>query len=151
MTQVLPSTTEAMTEPLVSIVYSSFSTTPFSDADLAALLAQSRLNNEPRGITGMLLHRDGQFMQALEGPRAAVHSLLRVIAGDLRHTGMWTLDEAPLARRRFGSWSMGYRDLAQVDAADLPGWYGSPEALDHGADALPADRAGELLHWFRDR
>lgn len=143
--------TEASSGSLVSVVYSSFATTSFSDADLAGLLVQSRMNNGPRGITGLLLHRDGQFMQALEGPRAAVRALMAVIGRDLRHTGMWTLDEVPLAHRRFGSWSMGYRDLAHVPGASLPEWFGSAEAVDGRDRPLPADRAGELLHWFRER
>ena len=87
---------------LLSIVYSSVATVPFSEVDLALLLSMSRLNNQARGLTGVLLHADGQFMQALEGPEWAVRSILATIAADPRHTGVWTLDEESITARRFG-------------------------------------------------
>ena len=132
---------------LISIVYSSVATTPFSEADLALLLAVSRMNNEARGLTGLLLYRNGQFMQALEGPERTVRATLGVIAADPRHTGVWTLDEAPIEDRRFGSWAMGYRPLSDADIATAPAWFGSSQAVRHEDDS----RASELLSWFRDR
>lgn len=129
---------------LLSVVYSSVATVPFDEPDLAALLAVSRSNNEPRGVTGLLIHRDGQFMQVLEGPAPAVRRVLATIGADPRHSGVWVLDEEPIERRRFGSWAMGYR---AGDAAAAPAWFGSPEAAGRTAPG----RAGELLAWFRDR
>lgn len=134
-------------DELLSIVYSSVATEPFTEVDLALLLAISRMNNESRGLTGVLLHRDGQFMQALEGPAGAVRTALRTIAADPRHTGVWTLAEERIAERRFGSWAMGYRPLSETDLQDAPDWFGSPEALDQ----RDGSRAGELLAWFRSR
>lgn len=135
---------------LVSVVYSSVATVPFSEMDLAGLLMVSRMHNEARGLTGMLLHRDGQFMQVLEGPQDTVRAALAVIAADPRHTGVWLHDEESIEERRFGSWAMGYRELAADDAAAPPVWYGSPEASDRGEGRVSATRAGELLAWFRD-
>lgn len=132
---------------LLSIVYSSVATGPFSEVDLALLLAVSRMNNESRGLTGLLLHRNGQFMQALEGPAAAVRGALRTIAADPRHSGVWTLAEERITERRFGSWAMGYRPISETDLAEAPSWFGSPEALDEHSGT----RAGELLAWFRAR
>jgi hypothetical protein len=132
---------------LLSVVYSSLATVPFSEVDLALLLSVSRLNNQARGLTGVLLHRNGQFMQALEGPERAVRSVLATIAADPRHTGVWTLDEEPIAARRFGSWAMGYRSLSDADIAAAPEWFGSPEAVQTRDDS----RTSELLAWFRDR
>ena len=131
----------------LSVVYSSIASVPFDEVELAILLATSRMNNEAQDVTGVLLHRDGHFMQALEGPVGAVRAVLRRIAADERHHDVWTLDEEYLTARRFGSWSMGYRPLSETDLAEAPAWFGSPEAL-QGRDGF---RAAELLAWFRSR
>jgi hypothetical protein len=131
---------------LLSIVYSSSATVPFSEMDLALLLATSRMNNEARSLTGVLLYRDGQFMQALEGPERTVRAVFARIAADPRHDGVWTLDERTIDERRFGSWAMGYRALSEADVAAAPSWFGSPEALQQ----RDPSRAQELLGWFRD-
>lgn len=134
-------------DQLISLVYSSAASVPFSEMDLALLLATSRMNNESRGLTGQLLYRDGQFMQALEGPARAVRTVFTTIAADPRHTSVWTLDEQTISARRFGSWAMGYRALSEADVAAAPAWLGSPEALQQH----DASRAVELLDWFRSR
>jgi hypothetical protein len=132
---------------LLSLVYSSTAAVPFSEMDLALLLATSRLNNEARSLTGVLLYRDGQFMQALEGPEHTVRAVFATIAADPRHEGVWTLDERPIEHRGFGSWAMGYRALTEADVAAAPSWFGSPEALEQ----RDSSRAEELLAWFRGR
>jgi hypothetical protein len=40
---------------------------PFSEGDLVELLTQSRENNTLAGITGLLLYKEGKFLQVLEG------------------------------------------------------------------------------------
>ena len=127
---------------LLSIVYLSTATTPFSELDLALLLSSSRLSNQVRGLTGMLLHRGGRFLQALEGPEATVRRVYDVIAADPRHTDLRAIDEQAITERAFGSWAMGYRTLSDDDA---PEWFGSPEAADVHGDS----RATELLARFR--
>ena len=52
---------------LYQIVYLSTATEPFSKAQLMELLEGSVRRNTVAGITGLLLYRDGAFMQALEG------------------------------------------------------------------------------------
>ena len=146
-TSQLPPAPTSRPSEFLSIVYSSIATVPFSEVDLALLLSVSRMNNAAKGITGLLLHRDGQFMQALEGPIGAVRSTLRTIGNDARHREIWTLDEEYITDRRFGSWSTGYRPLTETDLAEAPSWFGSPEALDEHSGS----RAGELLAWFRAR
>src|SRR3954470_3384019 len=97
--------------PLTHLVYVSSATAPFTQADLLALLQISRRNNEPAGITGMLLYRDGNFMQALEGEEAAVNSAYIRISKDPRHEGLITMIKEPISERNFADWSMGFRNL----------------------------------------
>jgi hypothetical protein len=93
-----------------------------SDDELLQLLDKSRKNNEKLGITGMLLYKDGDFMQALEGDEAQVHSLSTRIAKDPRHSRVITLLAAPCTKREFPDWSMGFRNLNEVDPREIPGY-----------------------------
>lgn len=127
---------------MLSIVYSSTATRPFHDADLATLLAASRLANDRRGLSGLLLHRDGRFMQVLEGPEDGVRRTLAAIAADPRHTDVQVLDEEAITARRFGSWSMAYRTMTPGEEA---AWFGSARAPHRAAGS----RAADLLAGFR--
>jgi hypothetical protein len=138
-----PLTDESAPDGLVCIVYTSTATVEFDELELALLLAISRRNNDAQDTTGVLLYREGRFMQALEGPRAAVEDAMGRIGADPRHTDVRVLDEEPLTARRFGSWSMGYRSPAEQA---VPTWFGSPEAL----EARPESPAEDLLRWFRN-
>lgn len=131
-------------ETLLSVVYTSRASVPFHEIDLALLLAASRARNEASGITGMLLHDDGQFTQALEGPEDAVRHTLARIAADPRHDDVRTVDEQRIERRRFGSWAMGYTS-ASGESEDGHRWFGSPEAVAPEAGTS----AAELLAGFR--
>lgn len=113
---------------LLSLVYTSRAAVVFSELDLALLLATSRSNNDSSAVTGLLLYRDGRFMQALEGPEDAVRRTLLRIEADTRHADLRTLEEIRTDQRRFGSWAMGYRTSAGAVSASS-GWFGSPEAL----------------------
>jgi len=104
------------------LVYVSSATVPFSPEQLRALLAQSRDNNARLGLTGMLLYKDGNLMQVLEGERDVVLGLYGKIAADPRHTGLLRLLEGPCETREFPDWSMAYRDLSAGDAAAVPGY-----------------------------
>jgi hypothetical protein len=105
---------------LMCVVYVSASTAPMSDDDLLLLLRQARAHNERAGITGMLLHKNGRFMQALEGPRATVLALYRRITTDPRHRDVTTLIKFAIAERAFGNWSMGFADPGSIPEEDRP-------------------------------
>ncbi|WP_233255654.1 BLUF domain-containing protein [Naasia lichenicola] len=137
-------------DEVFAIVYSSTAAVEFSDADVAALLEQSRRNNTRLGITGLLLLKDGQFMQALEGPEPAVRALVETISHDPRHTDFWTLAEEQTPRRQFPQWTMGYQPLSDETIRAIPGYDDFFEAGPMGARAWATkSRALWLLDWFR--
>ena len=103
---------------MFQLVYASSAVSPFSRDDLLDLLARSRSHNARTGVTGMLLYKDGNFLQALEGEEADVRATHARIERDRRHRGLLTLLQGPLAERRFPQWSMG---LGRVDAAEVSG------------------------------
>lgn len=124
--------------PLVQVVYVSSATQPFSPEDLNELLRHSRARNAADGITGMLLYRSGNFIQAVEGPEAAIDRLLARIARDKRHQGLITIIRQPVAGRSFGDWSMGFDDLSDEAAAADQGFTDFLRRMDAGPVG-PAD------------
>ncbi len=107
---------------LIHLVYVSSATRPFDQAELLKLLEESRRNNQRTNITGLLLYREGNFMQALEGEELAVVSTHERISKDCRHGGLITLLKGPIAQRDFGDWSMGFRNLDSAEIRTLPGY-----------------------------
>jgi hypothetical protein len=103
------------------VAYVSSAVQLFSDADLEALLKISRVNNQKVGVTGILLYKEGNFIQVLEGPKESVESVLKRIEGDQRHRGVIRLFEQETAERDFGDWSMGFKRLDSVTGEDLLG------------------------------
>lgn len=101
---------------MIRLVYASHATVPFTDADLDALLETCRRHNVAHGVTGMLLYRDGDFLQALEGEEDAVRETFARITRDRRHAGTVVLDQSPIHEREFGSWAMGFRRLTPTES-----------------------------------
>lgn len=136
---------------MLSLVYTSVARTPFSDGDLATLLMNSRATNRRLGLSGVLLHREGRFVQVLEGPEDAVRARYALIAADPRHGDVSLLLEETVDERRFGQWNMGYRPTTDTLAGEIPGYadvagHALGDALDR-ARLEPAVRS--MLDWFR--
>ncbi|MBC7837514.1 MAG: BLUF domain-containing protein [Nitrospiraceae bacterium] len=104
------------------LIYVSSASKLFSPSELVDLLAQCHDQNATVGITGMLLYKDGNFMQVLEGEEAVVLALHSKIGRDPRHRGLLTLAQGPLAERQFPDWSMGFRDLNAANVLSTPGY-----------------------------
>ncbi len=104
------------------IVYVSAAVQPFSKPELLALLKNAREKNQRLGITGLLLYKDGDFIQLLEGERAAVQALYSTICKDPRHAGTIVLVAGEANQRLFSDWSMGFRDLSDPEVQATPGF-----------------------------
>ena len=154
---------------LIHCIYASKASPSFEDHAIPALLEAARANNCGRGITGMLLHREGRFIQVLEGPEEAVRERLAVIARDPRHTAVHTIVDERVEDRLFPAWTMGYRAVTDDLATVLPG-YADVFDSGSGTGAGTASLAGAgvrddfsnlspssshkvrtLLRWFRDQ
>ena len=107
---------------MFSLVYVSSAVKPFSQQALADLLAKSRANNARLGISGMLLYKNGGFMQVLEGEESAVRQLYAKIGESHAHRCMLVLLQQQQATRDFADWSMGFRDLNALDSYAVPGY-----------------------------
>lgn len=89
-------------------VYISSAARPFSEEELNALLRKSRENNERSGLTGMLLYKDGNFIQMLEGPEQAVQTMTEKIGKDTRHQSIVSLAHTRQSQRLFPNAWMGF-------------------------------------------
>jgi hypothetical protein len=107
---------------LYTLVYVSVATNPMNEEELHSLLEECRTNNEKHNITGMLLYRDGYFIQALEGEEEIVTELYNNIAADPRHERCLTVYRNRITDRAFGEWAMGFNRLDKVDPNALPGF-----------------------------
>lgn len=91
---------------MISIAYFSSAAGPSDPAALSAILDQARRNNAANGVTGMLCHYDGSFLQFLEGAPAAVAETFERICRDSRHHQVLKVLEQPISARAFADWTM---------------------------------------------
>ena len=131
---------------LYSLAYESQASIPFTESDLLDLLARSRANNSRLEVTGILLYRQGTFLQVLEGPRAAVDELYATIARDERHHEVSTVLVEDRRARRFPDWTMGFADV-DGDLTDVDG-FNDVLTLVQGEDAEESEKFLALLALF---
>lgn len=142
-----------MRQPQIfSIVYVSTATDLFSDDDLPAVLTSSGKNNVLTHLTGMLLYRDGRFLQVLEGPEVFVRGRMSTITADPRHTGVRVLLEEKIEQRRFPYWTMRYEPVSPTMANTIPGFRKMFTHVEHDEDRGDTIRALKtLIRWFQER
>jgi hypothetical protein len=143
----------AMRQPQIfSIVYVSTATDLFSDDDLAAVLTSSRKNNVLTHLTGMLLYREGRFLQVLEGPEVFVRGRMSTITADPRHTGVRVLLEEKIEQRRFPHWTMRYEPVSPTMSNEIPGFRKMFTTVEHDEDRGDTIRLLKtLIRWFQER
>ncbi len=110
-----------MSDQLRQVVYLSKAVRLLTAAELLHMLQRSRGRNAKAGITGLLLHRNGTFMQMLEGSSKRVDGLLFRIGLDRRHTDMTILSDRMVDARLFPDSSMGFEEVEQVVPSNWPG------------------------------
>ncbi len=129
---------------LTQLVYASSATDLFHADDLAAILTVSRRNNARDGVTGALLYADGNVLQALEGPAAAVEATYARVHADPRHRGVLMLYRGTSAERSFPEWAMGLPSLSDLPGDARDGARTLFDLTEHGPT-----RAHRLLASFR--
>jgi len=95
---------------LRSILYMSQSALVFSNeqTQVSNLVHQSRVWNKSVGITGALVFTERYFVQFIEGPNAAISTLLGKLYADRRHSGIRVVQDIEAADRHFQGWSLAY-------------------------------------------
>ena len=107
---------------LYELLYSSFSEREMDADALMSLLESARTNNERLEVTGLLLYCNREYMQLIEGEEEVIRSLWQSIQSDSRHYSARVMYEGPIEKRGFAGWSMGFRNLGNVNMKALPGY-----------------------------
>ncbi|WP_185968524.1 BLUF domain-containing protein [Paracoccus sp. M683] len=119
---------------LTHFLYRSNAREGLGQDDIDSIIAQARIRNDQSGLTGCLHFEDGLFFQWLEGPRAPLDAVIRLIRSDPRHSDIADLSYGPLKRRHFADWQMR---VTNRDSGSLMDWVASNEVstIDRGAYA----------------
>jgi len=104
------------------LVYLSTAKKLMGTSELENLMEVSRLNNDKKNITGMLLYADGSIIQLIEGEKDSVYSIYEKILQDPRHTGIIKLKEGELNERNFSHWSMAFEHVSESQMSKLVGY-----------------------------
>jgi hypothetical protein len=92
---------------MIRLFYISNASPTESDEQVQDILMSARRNNPANGITGVLLHGGGLFMQVVEGPEQKVLRQYVKILDDRRHDDARILHISSAHSRIFEQWSMG--------------------------------------------
>jgi hypothetical protein len=96
---------------LISLIYASNAKHLMNSEELLEILRVSRKNNEERSVTGLLLYKDGNFMQVLEGEEEDVLFIFRKVEKDTRHNAIIVISQEPIENRQFADWKMAFVNL----------------------------------------
>lgn len=134
---------------LLSLLYVSRSMLPpeRAAAEVDRIVAGSRARNPGLSITGALLFTGEHFAQVLEGPGLAVDRLMSIVGRDPRHAEILIVAREPIARRRFGQWSMAYSGPSQFVARHVTRLLGGASAP---AQSRSANWLNDLLWEFAE-
>lgn len=116
---------------LIRLLYASRAIGETQCSDLQDIMRQSHTHNPQKGITGILCHSEGLYMQVLEGGRDAINKLYAKIIADPRHTDVVLLHYEEINERRYAGWTMGQVNLAKVNVAILLRFSDLPELNPH--------------------
>ena len=110
---------------LIQLIYASRSNVETSsnptgvEPAIGRILQQSRRNNKPKEIGGVLCYGDGHFFQCLEGEREIVESLYDKLHEDERHRDVTLLTKRKVDQRQFKLWAMKYLSVDAVVRKEL--------------------------------
>ena len=74
------------------------------------ILKTSRANNEQNAVTGMLVRKNKQFLQYIEGPSDSIDMLFKKIETDNRHRSVKVVSQGMASDRVFFNWEMAFAD-----------------------------------------
>ena len=107
---------------MLSLIYVSSSVKLLDDTELLDILKVSRENNKSKEITGLSLHKSGNFMQVLEGPDEMVNALYEKIKADPRHKDVSVISREQIQSRQFSAWEMAFQNLDNATVKNEPGY-----------------------------
>lgn len=113
-----------------------------AEKNLREILETSKRNNVALGITGILVHGGGMFLQVIEGPQEQVMRQYVKILDDKRHTDCEIVLITICDRRSFPQWSMASLELPAHDFQAIE------SMIHHRPQALDAKWFNEVISLF---
>jgi hypothetical protein len=107
---------------VLSLTYLSSAVDLLTPDELARLFTEARDKNARLGVSGMLLHAGGNFIQTIEGPDETVDALFSLIDADERHHEVFLVLRDGIDQRAFADWQMGFVEMPRDDALRIPGF-----------------------------
>lgn len=104
------------------LTYISKSTKTLSDDEMFEILNTARTVNKDLDITGILVRKNDEFFQILEGEESKVRGLYSKICKDSRHFECELLSEKQIDERNFSDWEMAFVSLDGVDLSNIDGF-----------------------------
>lgn len=99
---------------MICLAYMSSAARFLPAEEINQILATSRANNARRGVTGMLCHYDGSFLQFLEGEPERVGETFDIISRDRRHHSVLKVLRREITERLFPDWTMALVSVDEV-------------------------------------
>ena len=84
------------------------------DQETTDILRTSRINNAKNGVTGMLVRKEMEFLQFIEGPNDVIGKLFTTIENDNRHRSVKVIEQGMSADRVFFDWQMGFANEQNI-------------------------------------
>jgi hypothetical protein len=135
---------------LSRIVYLSEAAKPMSQSRLQALVDGCSLKNLAHGVTGLLLHSGGNFMQVIEGDEMIISTLFARISRDTRHKNIRTLLHRAADCRLFPEWGMHLATTMELKPIDSDAIDKTVMRLRLSPDSASVEKdAMKLLQEFR--
>jgi hypothetical protein len=80
------------------------------DRETKDILVTSRSNNNQNSVTGMLVRKEKEFLQYIEGSSDSVDMLFKKIETDDRHRSVKVVKQGMTSDRVFFNWEMAFAD-----------------------------------------
>lgn len=102
-----------------SLIFFSTAKVAMTEDELTALGRECATNDLHVGITGMLLHKNGDFLQVIEGANSVIRDMYARILADPRHYNIRTIRDHSIDHRGFDGPAVGFKNL-DTAPADTP-------------------------------
>ena len=122
------------------IVYTSQATEHLNKRSLLDLMHTSRAYNTIDEISGVLMHKNGYFLQIIEGQSDVVDNLFARLLSDTRHNKVNMILDSSVDSRLFPNWSMGCADFDDPELSMIPGInidFSEPQLIEDLINRLP--------------
>ena len=130
---------------MIRLLYTSQSSPSISSEQVLEIQQASQRNNPKVGVTGVLVHGGGLFVQVLEGPEQQVLRQYVKILDDRRHGGCRIVHISPATDRMFQKWSMGVIESDPMDNLHIQ------QLRVHRLESVSARAFTDVMRAFLDR